>query len=174
MNRLTIIRLLFVVFALIVSSTQISAQLFLQLEKSNSTTVHKYGIGEKIHFKTIDYPEYWQNGKIYRILPEEKALVFDDRITYLKEISHFKYYRKWPNGIGVNLMRFGAAWFVFAGIIEGGRSTGVLDTSYEFGTDTAIIGGTALIGGFLTKAIWGTATKTINDSNRLRIIDLRF
>lgn len=157
-----------------IASMPMSGQIFLQFEKANSTTVLKYGIGEKIQFKTIAYPEYWQNGKIYRILPEEKALVFDDRITYLKDISHFKYYRKWPNGVGTNLMRFGAAWFVFAGIIEGGRSTGVLDTTYEFGADTAIIGGTALLGGFLTKTIWGTANKTINDNNRLRIIDLRF
>jgi hypothetical protein len=69
-------------------------------------------------------------------------------------------------------MRFGAAWFVFAGIIEGGRSFGVLETNYKFGTDTAIIGGTALLTGFLTKKIWGTAIKKMNDRNRLRIIDL--
>lgn len=174
MMHVSILRILsatLILTSLCVSST---AQIYLQLEKANSTTVHKYSAGEKILFKTIDYPEYWQNGEIYRILPEEKALVFDDRITYLKDISHFRYYRKWPNGIGTNVMRFGAAWFVFAGIIEGGRSIGVLETNYTFGTDTAIIGGTALLGGFLTKTIWGTATKTINNNNRLVIIDLRF
>lgn len=148
------------------------SQMYLQLERANSIKVIKFAPGDKIFFRTSKFGDSWQQGNIYRILPEENALVFDDRITYLKDITHFKYYRAWPNGIGTNLMRFGAAWFVFAGIIEGGRSLGVLDTNYKFGTDTAIVGGTALLTGFLTKKIWATAIKKMNDKNRLRIIDL--
>jgi hypothetical protein len=154
--------------------THAHGQIYLQYEKANSTKVTKYGPGQQITFKTIQYPEYWLKGEIYKILPDEKALVFDDRITYLKDITHFRYYRTWPKAIGTNLMRFGAAWFLFAGIIEGGSAIGVLETNYKFGTDTAIIGGTALIGGFLTRSLWGTATKPINGHNRLIIIDLRF
>lgn len=148
-------------------------QIFFQLERSGTTNVQRYAAGDRIVFKTKDYPDAWQKNKIFRILPEDNALVFDDRITYLQDITYFKYYRPWPNGIGTNLMRFGGAWFLFAGIIEGGRELGVLDTRYTFGTDTAVIGGTALLSGFLIKKLWGVSVKKINSKNRVRIIDLR-
>ena len=164
-----IILFLFTLLAFI----DLKGQIYLQLEKSNSTKVIKYGAGQQIYFKTIEFPEYWQNGKIYRIVPEEKSIVFDDRITYLHEISDFRYFRRWPNAIGTNLMRFGVSWFAFAGLIEGLSALELIDSPYRFGTDTAIIGGVAIASGYLTKKLFTTATKKINGRNRLRIIDLR-
>lgn len=153
--------------------TPVDGQVFLQLEKANVPTVRKYAAGDKIYFMSTVYPKKWQSGRIVQILPEDNAVVFDDRITYLRDITHFKYYRPWPNAIGTNLMRFGVAWFVFAGIIEGGRATGVLDTQYKFGTDTAVIGASAILGGFLIKSVWAASVKKMNNRNRLRIIDIR-
>lgn len=160
------------VFLYCCTVSKLNAQIYLQLEKANTTKVIKFSTGDRVFFRTARYGDEWQSGNIYRILPEEKALVFDDRITYLQDITHFKYYRAWPNGIGTNLMRFSGAWFVFAGIIEGGTALGVLESNYRFGADTAIIGGTAFLTGFLTKKIWATAVRKMNDRNRLRIIDL--
>lgn len=151
----------------------VDAQIFLQLEKANTPDVKKYSAGDRIYFKTAVYSKYWQRGNIVQIIPEDNALVFEDRITYVQDITYFKYFRTWPNAIGSNLMRFGAVWFVFAGIIEGGRASGVLDTQYKFGADTAIIGGSALLSGFLMRKLWAVSVKKMNDRNRLRIIDLR-
>lgn len=160
-------------FMLLVGPANLTGQVFLQLEKANVPTVRKYAAGDRIYFKSKTFPDAWQSGEIVQIIPRDNALVFEDRITYLSDITYFKYYRPWPNAIGTNLMRFGVAWFVFAGIIEGGRAAGILDTQYTFGTDTVVIGGSALLTGFLTRRLWATSVKRMNDRNRLRIIDIR-
>ncbi len=138
-------------------------QVFLQLERANVLRVKKFAPGDEIHFMSNRFPGSWQKGVMLEILPEDEAIVFEDRITYLSDITHFKYYRVWPHAIGTNLMRFGVAWFVFAGIIEGGRTSGVLDTQYKFGTDTVIIGASALLTGFLTRKLWAVSTKKMNE-----------
>lgn len=159
---------------LFVDPSCLSGQLYFQLEKAGSLKVKKYSVGNEINFKTTKIPDEWQKGTIVEILPADGALVFDDRISYLRDFSYFRYKRPWPNGIGISLFRFGIAWMVFAGIIEGGRRLGVLDTQYEFGTDTAIIGGSSMLSGFLIKQLWSEAIIKINERNRVRIIDLRF
>ena len=150
-----------------------ASQVYFQFERAHSLTVRKYGPGDVIEFKSMLYPDYWQKGKIIQILPNENAIVFEDRISYLRDFTHFKYYRPWPNGIGTNLMRFSGAWILFAGVIEGGRSIGVLETNYKFGTDTAFIGITAFLSGFLLKKIWGVSINRLNNKNRVRIVDIR-
>ena len=153
---------------------KIQSQVYLQLEKANSLKTWKYQKGEKITFQTKFHPGYWQSQAIYEILPEDDAVFFGDRIVHISDFTKFQFERPFVNGLGTNVMRFGVAWFVFAGIIEGGTAIGVLETDYRFGTDTAIIGGTAILGGFLTKILWGKSVRPMNGNNRLRIIDVRF
>ncbi len=167
------IRLLFFIIIGLFLMNHAHAQIYLQLERAGTVKVRKYASGEYITFKSTEHPEYWQHGPIYKILPEEKSVVFADRITYLRDISHFRYKRSWPQAIGNNLMVFGISWFGFAGLIELTSELDLIDSPYRFGTDTAIIGGTALVTGFLTKRLFTTVTKKINKRNRLRIIDLR-
>ena len=71
-------------------------------------------------------------------------------------------------------MRFGISWFAFAGLLTGLNEVGALENSFNFGTDTAIIGGSALVTGYLTKKLFATVTRKLNGKNRLRIVDLRF
>lgn len=147
--------------------------MFLQLERAGSLKVRKYPAGAEIKFKTAAYPDYWQNGNIYQVIPEEQSIVFSDRITYLKDYTHFRYDRPWPKAIGTNLTRFGVSWFAYAGLITGLNELGVLENPFEFGTDTVVVGGAALVTGYLTKKLFSTVTRKINGKNRLRIIDLR-
>ena len=167
-------RLTLILSTIILFSISGRAQLFLQLERAGSLKVQKYPAGADIKFKTAAYPDYWQNGRIYQIIPEEQSVVFSDRITYLKDYTHFRYQRSWPNGVGNNLMRFGVSWFAFAGLLTGLNELGALENSFDFGTDTAIIGGSALVTGYLTKKLFATVTRKLNGKNRLRIVDLRF
>ena len=170
---MTATRLMLILSVIILCSIYGQAQVFLQLERAGSLKVKKYPAGADIKFKTSAYPDYWQNGRIYQILPEEQSVVFSDRITYLKDYTHFRYQRGWPNAIGTNLTRFGVSWFAFAGLLAGLNEFGVLENEFNFGRDTVIVGGTALVTGYLTKRLFTTVTRHINGKNRLRIIDLR-
>ncbi len=159
---------------LILCSKGISGQIYLQLEKANSLNVRRYSAGDHITFRTSEFGENWLDGHIHQILPKEDALVFYDKIVYLPEVTHFQYTRPWLHGLGANTMRFGAAWLTFATTIEGLRRLDAIDTQYEFGVDTAVIGLTAVATGFLVQKIWGRAVKKMNSRNRLRIIDVTF
>ena len=152
----------------------LDGQVFFQLERANTTKVKRYSIGDVITFRTDEYNEHWLTGKIVNILPDDNALVFYDKIMYLDEMTHFRYQRDWARITGNTLMRFGVAWLSFAGIIEGLRRLDAIETQYEFGTDTAIIGLSALTTGFLTKKLWQTAMVKLNNRNRVRILDIQF
>ena len=159
---------------LLLSWMDCSAQVYLQLEKAHSLKTWRFQNGDRITFQTQFYPGKWQSGKILQVLPEDNAVFFEDRIVHVKDFTKIQFKRPFVDGLGTNVMRFGVGWFAFAGIIEAGRSTGVLETDYRFGTDTAIIGGTAILSGYLTKILWGKVVRQINDKNRIRIIDTRF
>jgi len=149
-----------IVVALVLQLTSISAlnaQIYLQLEQANSLEVRKYSPGEKITFRMKQFGDNWISDPILRILPEDDAIVFYDQIVHLD-----------------SLMGFGSSWLLFGGAIEGLRSIDAIDTQYEFGTDTAIIGLSTLAVGYLTQKLWSKAVKKMNRRNRLKIIDVRF
>ncbi len=156
------------------SAKPLNGQIYLQLEKSTSSWVKKFSVGEQIKFKTADFTDAWQQATMLRILPEVQSIMFEDRIIQLDEITHFQYDRPAAKAIGNLTYRFGIAWLVFAGIIEGTNALGILNTPYDFGVDTAVIGGGAILGGLFTKSVLGTVKIPINGRNRLRILDLRF
>jgi|GEM_PF-1300458 len=166
-----------IVVALVLQLTSISAlnaQIYLQLEQANSLEVRKYSPGEKITFRMKQFGDNWISDPILRILPEDDAIVFYDQIVHLDEITHFSYQRPWAKATGLSLMGFGSSWLLFGGAIEGLRSIDAIDTQYEFGTDTAIIGLSTLAVGYLTQKLWSKAVKKMNRRNRLKIIDVRF
>lgn len=151
-----------------------TSQVYFQYEHAGTTKVRRYVAGDEVIFRTKKFGDAWLKGRIERILPEDNALVFYDRISYLDDITYYQYERGWAKGTGVTLMRFGGSWLLFGGAIEGLRRADVIDTSYEFGADTAIIGLGSIAIGYLTKSLWSTAIKKVNDRNRVRIIDVRF
>jgi len=168
-----LIRLSFLIsFFWFTTAAPISAQLFFQFEEAFTTDVRKYQVGDIIEFKTKQF-EGWQKGSIARILPEDNGLLFSDRITYLDDFTHFKYRRPAAANIGTTLELFGASWLLIGGTIEGLRAVGAIETQYQFGWDTAIIGVSSMATGYITRKLWGVAVKKMNDRNRVRIIDLR-
>ena len=150
------------------------AQIFFQYEQANSLKVRKYQAGDIIKFRLKQFGEEWITDDIIQIVPEDNTLVFYDQIIQLDEITHFQYNRPWANSVGTSLMTFGTSWLVFGGAIEGLRSIDAIETDYKFGTDTAIIGVSTILTGYLTKKLWSKAIKKINKKNRVRIVDVRF
>lgn len=157
-----------------ISLGTLNGQIYLQLEKANTLDVQKYQAGETIKFRLKQFEENWVTAKIVEILPTDDAIVFYDQIVHLDEITHFEYQRPWANASGKILMGFGSSWLIFGGAIEGLASIGAIESNYRFGTDTAIIGGSTLISGFLINKLWSKAVKKMNKNNRLRIIDVTF
>ena len=162
------------IFTMIFMAESLSAQVYFQFEQANKIRAKKYSAGDQVTFRTNEFGENWLTKNIIEILPEDNALVFYDQITYLDEMTHFRYRRPWADIAGTNLMRFGVSWIAFGGVIEGLRQLDAIDTGYEFGVDTAVIGLSSIATGFLTKKLWARATKKLNERNRVRIIDTRF
>lgn len=156
------------------SSLNSDAQIFFQYEQANSLKVRKYQAGDIIKFRLKQFGEEWITDDIRQIVPEDNTLVFYDQIIQLDEITHFQYDRPWANSVGTSLMTFGTSWLVFGGAIEGLRSIDAIETDYKFGTDTAIIGVSTILTGYLTKKLWSKAIKKMNKKNRVRIVDVRF
>jgi hypothetical protein len=163
----------YLLFICLITFSSSDAQVYFQFEQANSLKVKKYGIGDVLSYQTSKYPGVWQEGEIIDINVERQSVVFIDRVSYLNEMTYIKYNRPWAYGVGTSLFVFGTSWLVFGGAIEGLRSIGAIETNYTFGWDTAIIGGTAMASGYLTRALWGTAVKKLNEKKRVRIIDLR-
>lgn len=158
---------------LVLLAGSLSSQVMLQLERRNSLKVKRYHPGDILRFKTKEYKE-WQSGEIVQILPEAKSLVFADRITYLRDITHVSYDRRWAKVGGTKLTQFGIVWLSLAGISELAKKAGVLRSNYDAGPDTIAIGVWAIATGLILKKGFGIARKRINKRNRVRIIDLSF
>lgn len=167
--RLTIITLI-----TLVSIADTNAQIYFQYEQANTLKVRKYQAGDIITFRLKQFGKEWISDDILQLVPEDNTVVFYDQIVQLDEFTHFQYDRPWANTVGTSLMTFGGSWLIFGGAIEGLRRLDAIDTNYEFGTDTAIIGLSTIVTGYLTKKLWSKALKKMNKRNRVRIIDLRF
>lgn len=158
----------------IASSLALSGQeLYLQLERANSLKVKRYAPGDHIRYRTKQY-DAWQSGRIDQLLYEDRALVFADRITYLRDMTHFSYDRRFVQGLGGKLQQAGVTWLALSGLTEGLKALGVLESGYDFGWDTLAIGAGAYAGGLIIRRTWGTARIRLNDRRRLRIVDLDF
>lgn len=165
-------RFLVVLFVLI-STQQISAQVFLQLERAESLRVNKFFSGDKLKYKTSDI-DRWQEGIIMQVIPDGNSLLFGDQLLSVGDITHVDIPRPTAEVLGKSFMFFGASWLLASGVIEGLRSIDVLDTDYTFGWDTAGIGLSSLGIGFIMDRFLSRDVRRINNTNRLRILDITF
>lgn len=162
------------VFILFLSSFNADAQVYFQYEETNSLLSRQYSIGQQINFRLKDFGEEWIKDDILDLLPEDKSVVFYDQIVQLDQFTHIQYTRPWANTTGITLMTFGSSWLVMGGAIEGLRSIDAIETDYKFGVDTAVIGLSSIVTGYLIRKIWGKAIKKLNERKRVRIVDVRF
>lgn len=175
MINLTIRAIRLIIIILITfAAIDTDAQIYFQYEQANTLKVRKYQAGDIITFRLKQFGKEWISDDILQLVPEDNTVVFYDQIVQLDEFTHFQYERPWANTVGTSLMTFGGSWLIFGGAIEGLRRIDAIDTNYEFGTDTAIIGLSTILTGYLTRKLWSRAQKKMNKRNRVRIIDVRF
>jgi len=82
---------LLIVLIVIVIAQQSEAQIFLQLEKSESVDVKKFYAGDKIKYKTTQIDK-WQEGIIMKVLPDGNSLLFSDQLLSVEDITYVNSY----------------------------------------------------------------------------------
>ncbi|HMQ08160.1 MAG TPA: hypothetical protein PKC30_12730 [Saprospiraceae bacterium] len=153
---------------LYVSASVSHAQVFLQLEYYDNPVSTRFFIGDYFMYQTQSTGKKWFHEKIEVIDYQQEFIYFSSGMVSLNEITRIKLYKKWAKGFGDILIRFGAGWFAFAAV------THFLNDNWNFGADTAAIGGGAIILGFLMKKVVATKSYNVKKQNRLRIIDVNW
>lgn len=142
-----------------------SGQKFLQLEVWNHPETIKFYEGQRIIFKTTEFPEAWQEQMIETILVDDNVLVFPDGLVHLDDITEFKIHNHVARAIGLKLMQFGVVWFGFGGVAAAAYD-------FDFGWDTFAIGGGAILTGWLLRKLAGSRTYDVTGKDRLRLLDI--
>ena len=143
----------------------VHAQQFVQLEVYNSTKTIKYAPGQKIVFKTKEFPKEWQKRKIEKIMYEENIIIFPQGMVHLDEITHVKT----KNLVSLSLARL---LYVFAGtsLVYGGIGD-IVTGQFSPGL-ILFTAGPAGLGFFLEKVVT-PKVYYLGTNSRLRLLDLR-
>lgn len=149
---------------LVFLSTNLVAQKFVQLEVFNSAKTIKYSPGQKIVFKTKEFPNEWQKMKIEKIMYEDNLIVFTQALVHIDDITHIKRRNVLARALSGMLYVFAGSSLIFGGI--GDIATGQLSPGLFLFTI-----GPAALGFFLDKVV-STKVYHINKTSRLRLLDI--
>lgn len=147
-------------------SSATNAQVVLYVEIMTETKPIKYYEGQMLMYKTKEYPKEWQKIIIKRLMDEEKILIYEGGMLKLSDITEIRRTRGWATVGGYMLQTFGVAWFGFGGLAH------FTTDSFDFGVDTLVIGGTAIVSGWLMRKLFKYKKYKIGKKVRLKILDL--
>lgn len=137
------------------------------MEKANSTKTKKFYVGEELQFKLKDFPKTWRKETIVNIIPEENLLVFEDTYHKVTDFSMIRIERPWAKSIGLRLMQFSAALYVYGGLAS------LVPNEYKMSEREIVISGIFAGVGFLIRKLFSRKKFKLNKRRRLRIMDLR-
>lgn len=147
----------------------VSAQKYLQLERSGSLKVERFAREDKLRFKLHDDPVGWYERVIEDLNPTAQMVQLGTGWHEVQGISAVWLYRKrvWPNIVGIALQAGGASMILgdLYNTIRGDayRTEG----GWEFGLANLAVG-TGL------RLALSPIRRKMGDKNRLRVIDLTF
>ena len=150
----------------IINPTISEAQVVLYIEIMTEIKPIKYYEGQELMYKSKEFPEDWQKIRIERILEEDKVILYNGGMLQLEDIIQIRRTRPWAIAAGYMLQTFGVAWFGFGGIAH------FTTDSFDFGVDTLVIGGTAIVSGWLIKKLFKYKNYKIGKKVRLKILDV--
>lgn len=147
------------------------AQKILLLERARHARTTKFYIGSDLTYRLKDKDlQFWQDGIITDILPDEKSIALNGRKISLADIEALRLRRSriW-RGMGAQLMVFGGGWFLFGGI-HAWRS------GEPIGRAASIMAGSALAGGFAMRKLpfFRYKSRQMGTKHRLRAIEISF
>ena len=150
-----------------------SAQKFIQLELPGDPIAFKYFEGSTIAYKLADYPDDFFNKTIQTIDIDNELLVFDDGFIEVSEITHIRRFRPWAKALGYSLNTFGVVWLGYGALGAAfAEDDGFGNEGTRFGWDTAVIGGTALLTGWILRKWLYKKDYKIGKHARLRMLDI--
>ena len=166
------IKILSIVFFVLLVQL-VTAQKFIQLELPGDPIASKYFEGSSIAYKLKDYPDEYFNKVIKQIIIENEILVFDDGYIEVADITHIRRFRPWAKALGYSLSTFGAVWITYGGIAHVFADDDMLNNEgTKFGWDTAIIGGTAILTGWIISKWLYKKDYKLGKHARLRMLDI--
>lgn len=149
------------------------AQKFIQLELPGDPIATKYFEGSSIAYKVVDYPDEYFDKTISKIDIENNLLVFNDGFINVDDITHIRRYRPWAKALGYSLNAFGAVWLGYGALAAAfAQDDGRGNEGSRFGWDTAIIGTTAIVAGWILRKWLYKKDYKIGKHARLRMLDI--
>lgn len=149
-------------FLVIVGS--VSAQKYVQLEIFNSANVKKYAPGERIIFKSKDFPKDWQKQTIMSINYEQEFIQFKRGYIHIADITEVRVFLPVPYALAKMLYVFGGVSLIYGGI--GDAIQGELQQQTVIFSVVPIV-----LAFFLDKAV-SYKKYTMGKTARLRVLDL--
>lgn len=139
-------------------------QKFLQIEKIGSLKIKKFYIGDDLNYR-LKGDKTWYTGTIQDLIIDENIILFENRYIKMDQIRTIRKKLQWSQSLGSQMYIFAASWLFFSGTAD-------LIGWWEVRWDTAIIAGSALVGGFLIKKIFKYKKYKIGKRRRLRMLDI--
>lgn len=154
----------------LISTSMVSAQKVLQLEKRNSPKTIKFTVTDEISIKTIN-SDNWFSGVIYDFNFEENAIIFEERIVFLKDIKALRmgktgYVNGMMRGLSISMMTFGVNWALLSAI------DGWVSDERNFDSNDAYLSLGSIISGFLMTKIFSLKTYKKGKKWRFRLLNL--
>ena len=155
----------FVLLLFLGSSTLLSAQLFIQIEKRGSLKTERFYKGDLLLFQ-LEGEDGWFEETIEDIYVEENLVLFTNRIVPLDKIKAIRDINRYEflKNLGNRLIVFSGVFFTYS----------LLATlaGWTLSIDTGIIGGSALVVGLVFKWLFKHKTWRIKGRKRLRALSL--
>ncbi len=164
---------IFTVAFFLILAQVVVAQKFIQLELPGDPIASKYFEGSSIAYKLKDYPDEYFHKVIKQINIENELLVFDDGFIEVADITHIRRFRPWAKALGYSLSTFGAVWITYGGLAHVfADDDGFGNEGTRFGWDTAIIGGTAILTGWIMRKWLYKKDYKLGKYASLRMLDI--
>ena len=158
-------KLLYCTLTLLLISISLSGQKILRIEKYDDPKSIEYYSGQNLIYQ-LDGDERWRTRKIKSLDYENQLIIFDVGYEPISNIKNIKRFNKIPKYLGMTLMRFSAAWFIYGGITE------LVNEDWSFDRNIVSIGVGAFVTGFILSKFASTKIYGFESKNRLRIIDI--
>ncbi|MCB9310695.1 MAG: hypothetical protein H6567_11610 [Lewinellaceae bacterium] len=158
----TFLRLMILVLCV---TTIIHGQTTLNLEIKYEVKPIKFYSGDKLTFKSKDFPDSWQTHKIDKFLLDDGVILFDDTMYQIEDITAVKVHQKTSSVIGHLLKGFAAGWVLFG-------TLGSLATGKKFLKEDIYIGAAAGVLGFLFGNVFSHKVYNIGSNHHLRLVDV--
>jgi hypothetical protein len=160
----TIIRLS-LLFILTVFVSGAYAQMYVQLEITNSLETKKYTFGDVLVYKTTEFPDEWQKGTITGINYENNIIQLNKKMEFISDITHVKVRNPVPFYLSRMLYTFGSVAAVFGGVGDAFRG--------QLQPQTIIFPVASLSLALVLDKLVSTKVYPLGKRANLRILDLR-